>query len=79
MISGRKSNHPSYVARNLATVFRRMFGKFVTASHTRLPVKALVNSFFCLEYEKKLTLCGCSANCMLKKAKKQLKRVIVYL
>jgi len=40
-----------------------MSGKFVTASHTRLPVKASVNSFLCLEYEKELTLCGCSANC----------------
>jgi len=63
MISGRKSNHASYVARNLATIFRHMSGKFVTASHTRLPVKASVNSFLCLEYEKELTLCGCSANC----------------
>jgi len=40
-----------------------MSGKFVTASHTRLPIKVSVNSFLCLEYEKELTLCGCSANC----------------
>jgi len=63
MIFGRKSNHASYVAQNLATIFRHMSGKFVNASHTRLPVKASVNSFLCLEYEKELTLCGCSANC----------------
>ena len=57
MISGRKSNHPSYVARKLATIFRHMSGKLVTASYTRLPVKASVNSFLCLECEKKLRVC----------------------
>ena len=40
-----------------------MSEKFVTASHTRFPVKASVTSFLCLEYEKKLTLCRCCANC----------------
>ena len=30
---------------------------------TRLPVKASVNSFLCLEYEMVLIFCGCSANC----------------
>ena len=42
----RKSNYPSYVAWNLATIFRHMSGKFVTASHSLLPVKALVNTVF---------------------------------
>ena len=57
MISGRRSNHLSYVAWNLATIYHHMSGKFVTASYTRLPVKASVNSFLYLDYEKKLTLC----------------------
>ena len=40
-----------------------MSRKFVTESHTRLPFKALVNSFLCFEYEKEITVCGCSAIC----------------
>ena len=60
MISGRKCNYAGYVARNLAAIFRQMSGKFVTESHTRLPLKASVNSFHCLEYEKELAVCGCS-------------------
>ena len=54
MISGRKSNHLSYVhvASNLATIFHHMSGKFVTASYTRLPVKASVKSFFTLTMKR---------------------------
>jgi len=52
MISGRKFNHASYVARNLATIFRHMSGKFVTASHTRLPVEASVIVFFALNMKR---------------------------
>ena len=63
MISGRKCNYAGYVARNLAAIFRQMSGKFVTESHTRLPLKASVNSFHCLEYEKELAVCGCSVIC----------------
>ena len=62
-ISGRKCNYADYVARNLTAISRQMSRKFVTESHTGLPFKASVNSFLCLEYEKELTVCGCSAIC----------------
>ena len=63
MISGRKCNYAGYVARNLAPIFHQVSRQFVTESHTRLPFKASMNSFLCFEYEKEITVCGCSAIC----------------
>ena len=65
MICGQKVNSPSGVVRKLAMISGRKYpselcssefsnhflsGKFVTASHTRLPVKASVNTEFSLPW-----------------------------